>query len=100
MPGNGSSWAPPPRTATTRQFADADTFALDRENADQHLTFGFGPHVCPGATLARAVARIGVDTVLDHFAPGALQLEPGFVFEQVPTYFEHGPRRLPVVVRS
>jgi cytochrome P450 len=53
--------------------------------------------VCPGATLARAVARIGIDTVLDHFAAGELQLEPGFVFEQVPTYFEHGPRRLPVV---
>ena len=53
--------------------------------------------MCPGATLARAVARIGVEAVLDHFAPGELQLEPGFVFEQVPTYFEHGPRRLPVV---
>jgi cytochrome P450 len=79
-----------------RVFDDADEFRVDRANADQHLTFGYGPHVCPGATLARAVARIGVDAVLDTFAPGELQLEPGFVFEQVPTYFEHGPRRLPV----
>ncbi len=80
-----------------RVFEDADEFHLDRENADQHLTFGYGPHVCPGATLARAVARIGFEAVLDHFPPGALSLEPGFVFEQVPTFFEHGPRRLPVV---
>ncbi len=80
-----------------RVFAHADDFDLGRENADQHLTFGYGTHVCPGATLARAVARIGIGAVLDRFAPGELQLEPGFRFEQVPTYFEHGPRRLPVV---
>ncbi len=80
-----------------RVFDRPDEFDADRANADQHLTFGYGTHVCPGATLARAVARIGIGTVLDHFASGELQLEPGFVFEQVPTYFEHGPRRLPVV---
>jgi cytochrome P450 len=78
-------------------FDRPDEFDADRANADQHLTFGYGTHVCPGATLARAVARIGIGTVLDRFASGELQLEPGFVFEQVPTYFEHGPRRLPVV---
>ena len=80
-----------------RVFEHADEFRLDRANADQHLTFGYGAHVCPGATLARVVARIGVETFLDRFAPGALQLAPGFEFEQVPTFFEHGPRRLPVV---
>jgi cytochrome P450 len=80
-----------------RVFELADEFQIDRANADQHLTFGYGTHVCPGATLARAVARIGVNAVLDHFGEGDLTLEPGFVFEQVPTYFEHGPRRLPVV---
>jgi cytochrome P450 len=80
-----------------RVFEHADDFRADRANADQHLTFGYGPHVCPGATLARAVARLGISAVLDHFATGELSLEPGFVFEQVPTFFEHGPRRLPVV---
>jgi hypothetical protein len=80
-----------------RVFDGADEFRTDRANADQHLTFGYGPHVCPGATLARAVARIGTEAVLDHFAAGELSLEPGFVFEQVPTFFEHGPRRLPVL---
>lgn len=80
-----------------RVFANPDEFDLDRDNADQHLTFGYGTHVCPGATLARAVARIGIGAVLDRFGPGELRLEPGFRFEQVPTYFEHGPRRLPVV---
>jgi cytochrome P450 len=80
-----------------RVFVDPDTFNVARANADQHLTFGYGPHVCPGATLARVVARLAVEAFLDHFPAGAIQLEPGFEFEQVPTYFEHGPRRLPIV---
>ena len=33
-------------------FADGEDFRFDRDNADQHLSFGYGPHVCPGATLA------------------------------------------------
>jgi len=80
-----------------RVFDDPDTFRPERANSDQHLTFGYGPHVCPGATLARVVARLGVEAYLDHVPARGLALEPGFVFEQVPTYFEHGPRRLPVV---
>ncbi len=83
-----------------RVFDDPDALQLNRVNADQHLTFGYGNHVCPGATLARAVARLGIGAFLDRFPQGSLQLEPGFAFEQVPTYFEHGPRRLPVVAVS
>jgi cytochrome P450 len=79
-------------------FDDADTFSVDRKNAEQHLTFGYGAHVCPGATLARVVARIGVEAFFARFSPGSVRLIDGFEFEQVPTYFEHGPRRLPVVV--
>jgi cytochrome P450 len=78
-----------------RMFDEPDAFRVDRTNAEQHLTFGYGPHVCPGATLARVVARIGVEAFLETFPSGTLQLTPGFRFEQVPTYFEHGPRRLP-----
>jgi cytochrome P450 len=82
-----------------RRFAHPDTFDLDRGNADQHLTFGYGPHVCPGATLARSVARIGVEAFLDRFSADDVRLVDGFVFEHVPTFFEHGPRRLPVAIR-
>jgi hypothetical protein len=83
-----------------RVFTDPDTFDFARPNVDQHLTFGYGPHVCPGATLARTVARIGIEAWFDRFGPGTVRLVPGFVFEHVPTYFEHGPRHLPVVVET
>lgn len=82
-----------------RVFDDPDTFRVDRPNADQHLTFGYGAHLCPGAALARTVARVGVQAVLDHFPHGTLRLASGFVWEHVPTYFEYGPRRLPLADR-
>jgi cytochrome P450 len=79
-------------------FIDPDAFRVDRDNSEQHLTFGYGPHVCPGATLARIEARQGVRAFLDHFPPGSVRLAPDFVFENVPTYFERGPKHLPVVI--
>jgi cytochrome P450 len=83
-----------------RVFDDGATYDVDRSNPEQHLTFGYGPHVCPGATLARTVTRIGVETLLAHFPSGSIRIQPGYVFENVPTFFECGPRRLPVEISS
>jgi cytochrome P450 len=79
-----------------RVFEDADDFRIDRPNADQHLTFGYGPHVCPGAALARAVTRIGVRALLARFPQGTIRMASDHVYENVPTFFECGPRRLDV----
>jgi len=62
------------------------------------LTFGYGPHFCPGAPLARAVARIGLSAFLDHFPPGTVRLADGFVYENVPAFFETGPKRVTVQI--
>ena len=77
-------------------FEEGDEFRVDRPNADQHLTFGYGPHVCPGAAMARIVARIGIAVFLERFPPGSVRLAADYEFENVPTFFEIGPRRLPV----
>lgn len=79
-----------------RVFDGADDFRVDRANADQHLTFGYGPHVCPGASLARTVTRIGLRALFGRFPQGTLRLAPDHVYENVPTFFECGPRRLSV----
>jgi cytochrome P450 len=51
-----------------RQFPDPDPEVLDVErNIDRHLSFGFGPHVCLGASLARLEARIVVEESLARF---------------------------------
>jgi cytochrome P450 len=79
-----------------RVFPDSDTLSIDRDNIDRHVTFGFGTHLCVGAPLARSVARIGIEELLSRFSPGSLSFAPGYTYENVPTYFEYGPRTLPV----
>jgi cytochrome P450 len=77
-------------------FDHGDDFDIDRSNVSDHLTFGYGPHFCPGAPLARAVARIGITAFFDHFTRGTIGLTDGFVYENVPAFFEVGPRKLTV----
>jgi cytochrome P450 len=81
-----------------RCFDDAESFRVDRANAERHLTFGYGPHVCPGAALARAEARVAVGAFFERFPPGAVRLVDGFELVNVPTFFECGPRELPVEI--
>jgi cytochrome P450 len=77
-------------------FDAPDEFRVGRPNADTHLTFGYGVHVCPGANLARAVARVGLGVLLERYPQGTLRAAPGYRYENVPTHFECGPRSLPI----
>jgi cytochrome P450 len=74
--------------------ADADVFRIDRADPPMHLTFGYGPHLCLGANLARLEARIVVEAFLERFAAPALA--PGWRFERLPAYWEFAPRTLEV----
>ncbi|MGW3565071.1 cytochrome P450 [Streptomyces sp. NPDC000941] len=49
-----------------RKFEDPATFDPARPNARHHLAFGRGIHTCPGAPLARAEARVGIERLLDR----------------------------------
>ena len=40
------------------RFADADLFDIHRDNASEHLTFGYGAHQCMGKNLARLELQI------------------------------------------
>jgi cytochrome P450 len=77
---------------------DADRFRIDRDSPPMQLTFGFGPHLCLGADLARLEAQTLVNTLLDqvqHVGPaGELR------FERIPTYWELGPARLEVILEN
>jgi hypothetical protein len=61
-------------------YESPDEFRIDRENPRDHLSFGIGPHVCPGATLARMEVRI----VLEHLAKMVASIR--FLPEPPPTY--------------
>jgi cytochrome P450 family 130 len=59
-----------------REFTNPDAFDLERTNT-RHLGFGFGPHFCLGASLARLEARVA-------FA-GLLARWPDYEFAEPPT---------------
>lgn len=75
-------------------FHDPHGFRLDRPDPRAHLSFGGGPHVCPGSSLARLEARIAVEALLDRVAT-IRPTEPGD-YEPVPVFWAHGPRALTV----
>jgi len=77
-------------------YDDPDAFRLDRPSPKDHLAFGGGPHVCPGAMLARLEGRVAIEVVLDRV--GTARLADDYTRELVPVFWANGPRRLPVSV--
>ena len=77
-----------------RTYDNPDEFRLDRPNAKDHLAFGGGPHVCPGASLARLEGRIALDVFFDRVDHA--DVDYGYRREPVPVFWANGPRRLPV----
>lgn len=73
------------------QFADADTFRLDRAEVRSHLSFGGGPHICPGAALARLEARVALDVFLKRVG-SAIPLSAEF--DGVNVFWANGPASL------
>lgn len=45
----------------------ADQLDITRDDARQHLAFGFGPHTCIGSWLARLELQIVVGTIISRF---------------------------------
>jgi cytochrome P450 len=76
--------------------ADPDAFRLDRPKPREHLAFGAGPHVCPGASLARMEAIVALEVFCDAVA--SFTPVPGFVPEPNPVFWALGHRSLPVTV--
>ena len=47
-------------------FDDPEVFDLRRRNAREHLSFGFGPHICLGAPLARLEAAVVFEELISR----------------------------------
>lgn len=75
-------------------FPNPDAVELDRPNVRDHLAFGRGLHVCPGAPMARAEIRVALETLI-HRLPG-LRLADGYEPTYIASYFFRGLERLDV----
>jgi len=49
-----------------------DAFWIERPNADSHVTFGWGPHLCMGAPLARLELQEALRAMVARFGPPVL----------------------------
>ncbi|MET7986471.1 MULTISPECIES: cytochrome P450 [unclassified Streptomyces] len=77
-------------------FPDPHTFDLTRPNAKRHVAFGFGPHFCIGAPLARLTLRIFFEELLERFGPIESAGEP----QHLRSYFIAGMTHLPIVAQK
>jgi cytochrome P450 len=72
----------------------ANEFLIDRENAKQHLSFGWGVHFCMGSRLAEMQLRILWEEILERFEKVEVVGEP----KRVRSNFVKGYIELPVRV--
>lgn len=75
-------------------FDEPDRFDIDREGSHAHIGFGYGPHTCVGAPLARAEMSIGLDVLLDRMPN--LRPAPEHAAPQVGFFLIRGPASLVV----
>lgn len=78
------------------QFTDPHEFDLTRGNAKRQVAFGFGPHFCIGAPLARLTLRVFFEELLQRSGSIALDGEP----QHLRSYFIAGMTHLPIVAKK
>ena len=75
-------------------FQNPAEFNHARPDLKKHLAFGAGPHICPGATLARLEARIALEVFCQKIA--SFTVAPDYEFQYNPVFWALGLRSLPV----
>lgn len=76
-------------------FPDPDRFDPSRPNVRDHLAFGKGTHVCPGAPLSRLEAVVGFEELARNFS--SFSFADGYVPEYEPSFILRGLRGLDLV---
>lgn len=77
-------------------FEDPNRFDLTR-SPNRHLAFGFGPHVCLGASLARMETKVALTTLIERNPNLRLAVDPNDLqLERLPAW--HRYKTMPVVL--
>jgi cytochrome P450 len=80
-----------------RVFSDPERFDARRPNARRNIAFGHGEHFCPGASLARAEARVSFERLLARLDD--IQLVDASKLSYAPTFIIRGLEDLPLRFR-
>jgi cytochrome P450 len=77
----------------------AGVFDITRETAGRHISFGHGPHVCPGAALSRLEAGVALPALYARF-PGLDLAVPAGELRNKPVVTQNDLYELPVRLGS
>jgi cytochrome P450 len=80
-----------------RVFSNPDRFDIARAT-NSHVAFGFGPHFCLGAALARLEARVALEHLLTTF--DELAYAGSDPWQPRSAFHVHGPTSLPLNFRA
>lgn len=81
-----------------RRFPSPETLDLSRANTREHLAFGFGPHTCLGAPLARLELRVAFERLLTRLQD--IELSSGNDFSHIASPSFRGLNRLLLTFRT
>ncbi|MGW3745413.1 cytochrome P450 family protein [Streptomyces sp. NPDC005146] len=78
---------------------DADAFDITRPTPIRHMTFGHGPHICPGAALSRVEAGIALPALFGRF-PGLRLAVPDEEIRKLPVMTQNDMEAFPVLLNG
>ncbi len=76
-------------------WPDAQTFDVTRKVAPGHVSFGHGPHICLGQSLARLELKVVIEELLARFP----NFEPAGYVRVTPSTMVNSIRTMPVTFR-
>ncbi|MFJ1713400.1 MULTISPECIES: cytochrome P450 [unclassified Streptomyces] len=84
---------------TEQHGTDADAFDITRPSPIRHMTFGHGPHICPGAALSRVEARIALPALFGRF-PGLRAAVADDEIRKLPVMTQNDMAAFPVLLHG
>ncbi|MDQ0792812.1 cytochrome P450 [Streptomyces sp. B1I3] len=84
---------------TAQHGEDADAFDVTRPAPIRHMTFGHGPHICPGAALSRVEAGIALRALFGRFPDMKLAI-PDDEIRKLPVMTQNDMEAFPVLLHG
>ncbi|MFF9350534.1 cytochrome P450 [Streptomyces sp. NPDC014734] len=84
---------------TEQHGPDADEFDVTRPTPIRHMTFGHGPHICPGAALSRVEAGIALPALFARF-PELRAAVPDDEIRKLPVMTQNDMEAFPVLLHG
>lgn len=84
---------------TAHHGDDAGTFDITRPTPIRHMTFGHGPHICPGAALSRVEAAIALPALFERFPGLRLAIQDDEI-RKLPVMTQNDMEAFPVLLHG